>query len=87
MLKISEALRRARTERGLTKQAVADAIGMKRESYLRYERDGENARAPHIDKLLMLADFYGISLDYLVGRTDDPNGGYQPPVDGQEAQQ
>lgn len=71
-MKKSEALKRAREERGLTKQAVADAIGMKRESYVRYERDSGDSRAPHIDKLIALADFYNVSLDYLVGRSDDP---------------
>ena len=29
-------------------------------------------RIPPTDTLITLADFYGVSLDYIVGRTDNP---------------
>lgn len=29
-------------------------------------------RVPPTDTLITLADFYGVSLDYIVGRTDNP---------------
>lgn len=71
-MKVSEALRRAREERGLTKKAVADAIGMQRPNYARYELENNENRLPRLEQLMALADYYGVSIDYLVGRTDDP---------------
>ncbi len=38
-------------------------------AYQRYEGD---ASTPHHDTLLALADFFNVSLDYLVGRSDNP---------------
>ena len=48
---------------------VAAAIGIPLRTYQRYEY-GE--REPQISTLFKLADFYGVSLDYLTGRTDTP---------------
>lgn len=36
-------------------------------------------RVPPLEVAISLADYFGVSLDYLVGRVDDPNGGYRPP--------
>lgn len=68
----------------MTQRDVYNALGMSSTVYNRYENGN---RVPPLETLVAFADLYGVSLDYLVGRTDDPNGGYQPPVDGQEAQQ
>ncbi len=53
----------------LTQADVARAVGVSRTMIVRYE-SGE--RCPPLDILLKLADFFGVSLDYLVGRTDRP---------------
>mgnify|MGYP000081826723 CR=1 FL=1 len=56
-----------RKAKKLSRQAVADAVRISAKSYERYE----NAeREPVASVLLALADFYGVSLDYLVGRTE-----------------
>ena len=56
-----------RQERKLTRQMVADSIGISPRTYQRYE----NAeREPTLSVLVLLADFYGVSMDYLAGRTD-----------------
>ena len=56
-----------RKERKLTRQMVADSIGISPRTYPRYE----NAeREPTLSVLVLLADFYGVSMDYLAGRTD-----------------
>lgn len=56
-----------RKAKRLSRQAVADAVRISAKSYERYE----NAeREPVASVLLALADFYGVSLDYLVGRTE-----------------
>ena len=53
----------------LTQQQVADAINIDRALYVRYEN---GTRTPPIQNLVILADFFHVSLDYLVGRSDDP---------------
>ena len=62
-------LLKLRKARKLSRQAVADTVGISAKSYERYE----NAeREPTASVLVALADFYGDSLDYLVGRTEKP---------------
>lgn len=57
-----------RIDRDLTQQEVADILGCKREVYRRYEK---GTRTIPVDFLIRLADYYGVSLDYIVGRTQD----------------
>ena len=48
---------------------MADMMGVVDRQYQRYERgEGE----PKLAGWLFLADFFNVSLDYLVGRSDDP---------------
>lgn len=46
---------------------VAELLGMSQTGYSKYET-GENDIPTRV--LLVLADFYGVSVDYLLGRTD-----------------
>jgi transcriptional regulator with XRE-family HTH domain len=62
-------LKALRLERHLQQSDVARIIGCGQPLYSRYER-GE--REIPLSALIALADFYGVSLDYLVGRSDDP---------------
>ncbi len=55
-----------RTERGVTQRAVAQACGMTLRQYHRFER-GE--QKPGFDNLLRLADYFDVSVDWLMGRT------------------
>ena len=64
---LSENLKKIRKEQGLTQEAVANGAGLVLRSYRRYEM-GE--REPVASTLILLADFYKVSIDYLVGRTD-----------------
>lgn len=54
-----------RVDHDLTQQAVADILGCKREVYRRYEK---GTRTIPIDFLIKLADYYHVSIDYIVGR-------------------
>lgn len=56
-----------RVDHDLTQQQVADYLGCQREVYRRYEK---GTRTIPVDFLVRLADYYGVSLDYLVGRRD-----------------
>jgi HTH-type transcriptional regulator, competence development regulator len=53
-----------------TQEEVAACIGISRARYSHYE----NGRSePDTETLNKLADYYDVSVDYLLGRTDDPN--------------
>ena len=54
---------------GYTQEEIADAIGVARSTYTRYESD---KRLPDIYKLCALADYFDVSLDDLVGRDWKP---------------
>lgn len=65
----SERLVELRKSRNLTQRQVYSGVSMSALGYQRYEY-GE--REPSFQKLLALADYFDVSLDYLVGRSDDP---------------
>ena len=65
----SERLKAIRLAKGLTQLQVSQSTGMSLLGYQRYEY---GSREPAYNKLLTLADFFDVSLDYLVGRTDKP---------------
>ena len=68
-MNFAERLKEIRVARRLTQKQVYEAVGMSAIGYQRYEY-GE--REPAYQKLLALADYFDVSLDYLVGRSDDP---------------
>lgn len=69
-----EILKKVRTERNFTQQDIANALEVDLRVYHRYEK-GE--RELPIRHYVTLAKFYGLSLDYLAGLTDEekPIGG------------
>lgn len=58
-------LKEIRAKRNLTQQQVADHIGCSAVVYSRYEK---GTRQPSIETLLRLADLFGVTVDYLLGR-------------------
>lgn len=66
----SERLVYLRKKHNLTQQDVYTAIKMSSASYQRCEND---RGTPSYKTLLTLADFFKVSIDYLVGRTDNPS--------------
>ncbi len=65
----SERLIELRDDRNLSQKEVAAEFGVVVRAYQRYEY-GE--REPQLSVLVRMADFYGVSIDYLAGRTDAP---------------
>ena len=59
-----------REDQDLTQMNVGKGIGISQRLYSYYER-GERSVPPEI--LIALADFYKTSVDYILGRTDDPS--------------
>ena len=66
---LPERLTHLQKEKHTLKKDIADAIGVSVMGYYRYERGD---RQPTADVLIKLADFFNVSLDYLVGRSDNP---------------
>ena len=69
-MKINDALKRCRKLRGHTQKQAAAAASVSESMYQFYEY-GKNE--PTASVLIALADYFDVSLDYLVGRSDDPN--------------
>ena len=70
MINISEALKFQREIKGLSQSKLAKETGLPQQTISWSE---SNKGYPKIDFLIELADFYGISLDELVGRDFIPN--------------
>lgn len=62
-------LKELREDNDLTQDYVAKLIDCVTYTYQRYEY---GLLLIPIDKLIILADFYNVSTDYILGRTDDP---------------
>lgn len=69
MKNLSSQFKKVRLERNFTQRQVAVGIGIAEQAYQRYEY---GRTVPSALVLIALADFYDVSLDYLVGRSDDP---------------
>lgn len=67
MAKFCERLRLLRKERGLKQREMAGEFGLALNSYQCYEYE---TRFPEFHGLIAIADFFDVSLDYLVGRSD-----------------
>jgi len=64
---IPDRLRSLRAERSLTQRNVARGADIAERQYQTYE---SGARTPSCETLIAPANFFDVSLDYLVGRTD-----------------
>ena len=60
-------MRDLREDADLTQAAVAAELGTSQTMYARYERGANELPIRH---LLKLCELYGVSADYLLGRTD-----------------
>lgn len=69
MGKFSERIRELRLARGMSQDALGKVAGVKRYSVYGYEK-GNNY--PEVPVLITLADYFEVSIDYLLGRTDNP---------------
>lgn len=67
MVKFAERLQGLRKEKGMTQREMAELMQMQLRSYQHYE-GGD--RRPDYEGLIALADYFGVSTDYLLGRSD-----------------
>lgn len=64
---LAKRLKLCRLEKGLTQNQVAIYCNITEKTYQNYEL---MTREPKLEILIKIAEFYGVSLDYLVGRTE-----------------
>lgn len=63
-------LKELRKARALTQRDIADMLGVNRTTYTKYESD---ASEPPLETLYKLADYFDVSLDYLLEKSDIKN--------------
>ena len=68
-MELSAALKRFRKEMKITQKQAAQAANISERNYQAYEY---GKVIPLSTTLLALADYFNVSLDYLCGRTDNP---------------
>lgn len=62
-------LKELRNENGASQVTIAKALGITDRGYRKYEAGDSE---PTLSVLIALADYFDVSLDYLVGRSDNP---------------
>lgn len=65
-IKRGQILKNLRTAKGFNQKRLADLLNVSLTAYQKYEH---GTAEPNFDKLSKIADFYGVSTDYLLGRT------------------
>lgn len=67
MASFSERMKELRESCGLTQDAVGKIVGVKRYSIYTYEK---GKCYPDVEHLMALADYFDVTVDYLLGRSD-----------------
>ena len=70
-LTIGERLKDLRVERKLTLEQLSAEVGISKSALGKYESDNGKDISPY--SILLLADYYGVSCDYMMGRTETKN--------------
>lgn len=66
-MQYGEILKSLRNNKGLSQKELTDRLKLNRSTYARYET---SSTQPDFDTLAKLSDFYGVSVDYILGRGD-----------------
>lgn len=69
MSNFTDILKQLRTNIEISQKQLANTLEISERNYQRYEY-GE--REPSLSTLVKLANYFQVSLDYLVGRSDNP---------------
>ena len=60
-------LKLLRTKQNISQQQLADVIGVSQQSVNKYEN---HSVEPDIDTIIKIADYFSVTVDYLIGRTE-----------------
>jgi len=69
-MKYGERIAALREKHSLTQEGLSNKLGITRASLSHYEN---NRREPDYETIVSIANLFNVSIDYLIGRTDDPN--------------
>lgn len=86
MKEVAERLRSLRESVKLSQAKMAEIVGVKQSSLNRYEL---NQASPTFETLTRYADYFDVSMDYIFGRTDNPQGKlyeYKPKIQQNDPQ-
>lgn len=67
-MKLAERMKELRKEKKLRQEDAAAELKISMSAYCRYEL---GTREPSASVLERMADYYGVSVDYLLGRSDE----------------
>ena len=67
MAQFDKILKLLRTEKAMSQQDLADALGISKSAINMYER---GQRQPNFETLESIADYFNVDIDYLLGRTN-----------------
>jgi transcriptional regulator with XRE-family HTH domain len=70
-----ERLKKLREQRSLSQEEFGRIFQVAQTTIGMYEKGN---REPNFEKLKQFADFFGVSIDYLIGHTSDPSKHYSP---------
>lgn len=65
---LNRKIKELRYENSLTQEQLAEILGIAKNTLCQYEKNKAN---PSLEIVLKIADYFGVSVDYLLGREDD----------------
>ena len=68
-MKFNDKLTALRKQKGMSQEQLAELLGVSRQAVSRWEC---GASCPDITLLPIIADYFNVSIDYLLERTDNP---------------
>ncbi|MGF7032818.1 transcriptional regulator with XRE-family HTH domain [Paenibacillus mucilaginosus] len=77
MIRIGDKIALLREKHGLTQEDLSRKLEISRASLSHYEK---NRREPDYETIVRIADHFKVSIDYLMGRTEDPHSVLDPEV-------
>ena len=66
---IDDRIKSLRKSKGYNMRQMASALNLPYTTYVNYEK---GAREPNSEQLILISKYFGVSIDYLMGRTDVP---------------
>lgn len=70
-MEFKDILKGLRYKKGITQEQLADALNIPASTIRRYESTEDSL--PHKDRLKTIADYFGVSVDHLLGRESENN--------------
>ncbi len=80
---LSEKIYTLRRKCGLSQEQLAEKLGVSRQAVSKWE---SGTSSPEIDKLILLSEFFNVSIDYLVKEQDELSGDNAPDRDLKDTQ-